>query len=143
MKSNSIIRLKTIIGIVFTCYITSCTNNTVVIPKSEYSAKIIGQWMGTVGDLKESMALNSDSTFVCQLYLDGFIANTLSQGVKGTVNGRWNIKDSTITLNITGEKNENLENGSAISTIISLKENELVLKSDKNETSLFERVKPL
>ena len=143
MKSNITIKLKIIILAVFTWCITSCTNNSVVIPKTEYPTKIIGQWMGTVGDLKETMTLNSDSTFTCQVYSEGFIANTLSQGVKGTVSGKWNIQDSIITLNIMGEKNENLKNKIAISTIISLKENELVLKSDNKETSLFERVKSL
>lgn len=143
MRSNKITWLKAIVIIVFAFCITSCTNNSVVIPETEYSTKIIGQWMGTVGDLKETMTLNSDSTFSCQVYPNGFIANTLSQGVRGTVNGKWDLKGSTISLHITGEKNENVENKIAVSTIISLKENELVLKSDKGETSRFERVKSL
>jgi len=44
-------------------------------------------------------------------------------------------------LKITGEKNERVENKVALSRIISLKKNELVLKSDKGETSRFERIK--
>jgi len=143
MRSNNITWLKLIVIIAFVFCITSCTNKSVDVPETEYSTKIIGQWMGTVGDLKETMTINSDSTFSCKVYPNGFIANTLSQGVRGMVNGNWNIKDSIITLNITGEKNENFENKIAVSTIISLKENELVLKSDKGETSLFERVKSL
>ena len=143
MKSNRITLLKIMVGIVFTCSITSCTNNSVAIPETEYAAKIIGQWVGTVGDLKESMTLNNDSTFVCHVYPDGFIANTLSQGVEGELNGKWNIKGSTITLHITGEVNENFENKIAVSTIISLKENELVLKSDRGASSSFGRSGPL
>ncbi len=143
MILNNTIWLKTIMLIIVGFFVTTCINDSSVIPDTEYSTKIIGSWRGTVGDLKESMKLNNDSTFVCQIYPEGFIANTLSQGTKGAVNGKWKIKGAIITLTITGEKNENLENKIAISIIISLKENELVLKSDKGETSLFERVKSL
>lgn len=130
-----------IITVVFTCYITACANDSAVISETEYSTKIVGQWFGTAGGLKESITLNHDSTFVCEVYPMGFIANTLSQGERGSINGNWKITGATITLNITGEKNERVENKVALSRIISLKKNELVLKSDKGETSRFERIK--
>jgi hypothetical protein len=133
--------LKAIILMVFTCCITCCSNNSIVVSEHDYPTEVIGSWSGTAGNLKEAISLNHDSTFVCQVYPNGFIANTLSQGVKGSVNGKWKIRGAIITLIITGEKNENLENKIATSTILSLNKNELVLKSDNGETSRFERVK--
>jgi hypothetical protein len=70
----------------------------------------------------------------------GFIANTLSQSVIGTIRGTWKITDAIITLRITGAKNELLGNRIASSTIVAFKEDELVLKSDRGETSSFQRV---
>jgi len=60
--------------------------------------KTIGRWQGTVGDLKETMSINSDGTFVCQLYRRGFIANTISQDVAGEVRGTWRIGGDLLTL---------------------------------------------
>jgi len=105
--------------------------------------KIVGRWQGTVGDLKEAMSLDGDGTFVCQLHPMGFIANTLSQGVTGTIRGTWKITGAIITLRITGAENESLRNKIASSTIVTFKEDELVLKSGGGETSPFQRVRSL
>ena len=51
------------------------------------------------------MALNADHTFVCQLQPMGFIANTLSQSVTGTIRGTWEVSGATITLKITDAEN--------------------------------------
>ena len=123
--------------------LASCANNSSIVPEAEYSTKIVGRWQGTVGELKETMSIDGDGTFVCQLYPTGFIANTLSQGVRGTIRGTWNITGAIITLRITGEKNELLENRTASSTIVSFKKDELVLKSDRGGTSPFQRVRAL
>lgn len=128
-------------GILGLC-LASCANNSSTIPEAEYSTKILGHWQGTVGDVKETMSLGSDGTFVCGLHPMGFLANTLSQGVAGTIRGTWKITGAIITLRITGEKNERLGNRIASSTIVTFKENELVLKSDRGETSSFQRVRP-
>ena len=118
-----------------------CTNNTGDIPEAEYQNKIVGKWLGIVGNEKENMTLNNDSTFVCDVHPTGFIANTLSQGIneRGSISGTWKINGDAIFLTITGEKNENLENTQTFSTIESFKENEIVLKSDKGEVSTFHR----
>jgi hypothetical protein len=100
----------------------------------------VGRWQGTVGDLKETMSIDGDGTFVCQLHPMGFIANTLSQGVTGTIRGTWKITGAMITLRITGAENERLRNRMVSSTIVAFKEDELVLKSDRGETSRFQRV---
>jgi hypothetical protein len=89
------------------------------------------------------MSIDADGTFVCQLYPTGFIANTLSQGVKGTVRGTWEITGAMVTLKITDEKKERLENRAAASTIVAFKKDELVLKSDRGGTSPFQRVRAL
>ena len=116
-----------------------CTNNSPV-SKADYATKIVGHWQGTVGDVKETMTINSDGTFNCKIYPMGFIANTLSQKLPGSVRGTWTISGAILTLNITGEKNERLENSIASSTIVSFKEDNLVLKSDRGGTSMFHRV---
>jgi hypothetical protein len=131
-----------VIAIVIAGYcIGSCAHNSPPVPETEYATKIVGGWQGTVGDSKESMSIDSDGTFICQLHQTGFIANTLSQGVTGTIRGTWKITGAVITLKITGAKNEDLGNKIASSTIVAFRENELVLKSDRGETSLFQRVR--
>jgi len=47
------------------------------IAEADYSAKIVGNWMGTVGEMKESVTFSSDGTFTSQLRPTGFISNTL------------------------------------------------------------------
>ena len=49
-----------------------------------YSAKIVGNWLGTLGNMKESITLSADGSFIALLRPQGFISNTLSQGVTGT-----------------------------------------------------------
>ena len=120
--------------------LVSCTNNLLTVSKADYSKKIVGTWKGTVGNLKETMSIKGDGTFVCRLHPGGFIANMIYPTVPGTIDGTWKINDAMITLRITDEKNENLTNRVASSTIVSFKEGELELKSDRGETSLFQRV---
>jgi uncharacterized protein (TIGR03066 family) len=140
MKSNCTPWVRAIAVVVLGFCLASCANNSSTVPEAEYSTKIVGRWQGTVGDLKETMSIEGDGTFVCQLHPMGFIANTLSQGVTGTIRGTWKITGAIITLRITGSENEHLRNKIASSTIVAFKEDELVLKSDRGETSPFQRV---
>jgi hypothetical protein len=121
-------------------FVAACTNNSRPVLEAQYSARIVGLWQGTVGDSKETMTIQSDGTFVCQLHPMGFIANTLSQGVSGSISGKWNITGSRVTLTVTAAQNERLANGTASSTIVSFNEDTLVLRSDRGETSSFRRV---
>jgi len=121
----------------------SCANNSQPVAEAEYSAKIVGSWQGTVGHLKETMSIHGDHTFDCKLQPTGFIANTLSQGVTGTIHGSWKIAGAIVTLSITSAENERLRNKIASSTIMSFKGNEVVLKSSRGEISSFWRVHPL
>jgi hypothetical protein len=119
---------------------TACVNNSPV-SESEYSTKIIGSWEGPViGELKETMSLKPDSTFVCYVRPIGFIATTLSQSLPGTIRGKWKINGATITMQVTDEKNEHVKNKNSSSTIVAFKQDSLVLSSDRGDTSVFRRV---
>jgi hypothetical protein len=143
MKTNCTPWVRAIAVAVLGFCLASCANNSPPVPEAEYSTKIVGRWQGTVGDLKETMSIDDDGTFVCQLHPMGFIANTLSQSVTGTIRGTWKITGAIITLRITGAENEHLRNTIASSTIVAFKEDELVLESDRGETSPFQRVRAL
>ena len=140
MKSNCTPWVRVIAAVVLGFCLASCTNNLPPVSEAEYSTKIVGRWQGTVGDLKEIMSFDGNGTFVCQLYPMGFIANTLFPSATGTVRGTWKITGAVITLAISGAENERLMNKIASSTIVAFKEDELVLKSDRGETSPFQRV---
>jgi len=133
--------LRTIFVIVFGLCLTTCANiNLTPVSEAEYSTKIVGCWQGTVGDSKETMSINRDGTFVCQIHSTGFFATTLSQSLPGRISGTWKITGSIITMNITGSKNEHVENKIASSVIMAFKTDELTLKSDHAGTSSFLRV---
>jgi len=143
MKTNCTPWVRAIAVVVLGFCLASCVNNSPPVPEAQYSTKIVGRWQGTVGDVKETMSIDGDGTFVCQVHPMGFIANTLSQGVTGTIRGTWKITGAIITLRITGTENERLRNRIASSTIVAFKEDELVLKSDGGGTSSFQRVRAL
>jgi len=140
MKTDSIPWAKAIAVVVFGCCLAACAKNSTPVAEAEYSTKIVGHWQGTVGDLKETMSIDGDGTFVCQLRPEGFIASTLSQGVTGTIRGTWEISGKTITLRITSAENEHLRDRISSSMIVAFKEDQLVLKSDRGEISTFQRV---
>ena len=129
--------------VVLGLFAVACANNSRPVSQANYSARIVGLWQGTVGDSSESMSIQSDGTFVCQVHPMGFIANTLSQGVSGRINGTWNLTGSRLILIVSGAQNERLENRTASSTIVSFDENKLVLRSDHGETSPFQRTSRL
>ena len=123
--------------------LASCADKSPTVPEAEYSTTIVGHWQGTVGNVKETMSIDGDGTFVCQIRPLGFLANTLSQSRPGKISGTWSITGAIITLKITGEKHEKLGDRITSSTIESFKADELVLKSDRGETSPFRRVSNL
>ena len=140
MKSNCAPWVSAVSVAVLGFCLASCANNSQPVPESDYSTKIVGRWQGTVGGLKETMSIDGDGTFVCELRPTGFLANTLSQSVTGTVRGTWKIAGAIITLRITGAKDERLGNSIASSRIVGFKEDKLILESDRGETSSFQRV---
>jgi hypothetical protein len=110
------------------------------VAEAEYGAKIVGNWLGAVGDMKEAIAFNADGSFVAQLRPRGFISNTLSQGVTGTIRGTWAISGKTITLKITGAEDERVKNSVTSSTILSFNQDKFLVKSAQGETSAFTRI---
>jgi hypothetical protein len=122
--------------------VSSCTPAKPVA-EVEYSAKIVGNWLGTVGNMKESITFSGSGTFIAQLRPQGFISNTLSQGVTGTIRGTWAINGKTITLKITSAEDERVNNSVTSSTILAFNQDELSMKSDRGETSTFTRVTSL
>jgi len=118
--------------------VSSCTPAEPVA-EAEYSAKIVGNWQGTVGNMKESITFNGDGSFIAQLHPQGFISNTLSQGVIGTIRGTWAINGKTITLNITSAEDERVKNSVTSSTILAFNQDEFSIKSERGETSMFTR----
>ena len=140
MKSNCTPWVRAIAVVILGFCLASCANNSSTVPEAEYSTKIVGHWQGTVGDLKETMSIDGDGTFICQIRPMGFLANTLSQSLPGKISGTWNINGAIMTLRITGAKNEHWGNRITSSTIESFKADELILKSDRGEVSSFQRV---
>jgi hypothetical protein len=122
--------------------VASCTPARPVA-EADYGVKIVGNWLGTVGNMKESITFNGDGTFVAQLRPQGFISNTLSQGVTGTIRGTWTINGKTMALKITSAEDERVKNTATSSTILAFNQNELSIKNNRGETSTFARATSL
>ena len=110
------------------------------VAEAEYGAKIVGNWLGTVGDMKESITFSADGSFIAQLRPRGFISNTLSEGVTGKIYGTWILNGKIITLKIFSAEDERVKNSVTSSTILAFNQDELTIKSDRGETSTFLRV---
>jgi hypothetical protein len=128
-----------IFGLLFACWLSSCSPDGSPVGEAEYSAKIVGDWQGTVGDTRETISFGADGGFVSQVRPRGFISNTLGQGVTGTIRGTWAIKGKSITLNISSAEDVRVLNRATTSTIETFKPNELVVKSTTGDTSMFVR----
>jgi hypothetical protein len=123
----------------FACGLSSCSSEAPVA-EAEYPSKIVGEWQGTVGDNREVISFSADGRFACQLQPLGFIANTLGQGVTGTIRGTWAVDGKSISLNISSAEDERVLNKSTTSTIQSFRTNELKVRSALGETSTFVRL---
>ena len=119
--------------------LSSCAREGAPIQEAQYAATIVGDWIGTVGDTKETISFGADGKFVSKVRPGGFINNTLSQGVTGTIHGTWSINSKVITLNISNAENVTLLNRATTGTIESFTRNELVITSSSGETSTFVR----
>jgi hypothetical protein len=118
--------------------LVSCTPDS-PIPETDYNVKLVGDWLGTVGDTKETMSFKADGNFVAQVRPAGFISNTLSQGTTGTIRGTWAITGKVISMKITSAESENIQNKETSSTIVTFSQNELVVRSVSGETTTFMR----
>jgi hypothetical protein len=113
------------------------------IAEANYATAIVGEWQGSVGDEKETISLRADGSFRAQLRERGFISNTLSQGVTGTIRGTWTLAGAVVTLTITTAEDARVANATTSSTIVAMSQDELSLRSANGETSVFRRTTPL
>ncbi len=110
------------------------------VAEALYPTAIVGAWQGSVGGEKETITFNAGGAFSAQVRERGFISNTLSQGVTGTIQGTWAMAGKTITLTITSAEDARAQNGATSSTIEAMSQNEMSLRSEAGETSVFLRV---
>jgi hypothetical protein len=115
----------------------SCSSDAHVAV-AQYPSKLVGEWQGTVGDMKESITFNADGTFVTYVRPSGFISNTLGQGVTGTIRGAWSIAGNVVTLNVKSA-DERVVNRTTTGTIETFKQSEIVVKSSNGTVSTFVR----
>jgi hypothetical protein len=118
----------------------SCSRDLAPIPETQYPAGIIGDWQGTVADMKETISFRADGGFSSQVRQLGFLSNTLGQGVTGTIRGTWALQGRALTLTINGADNERLLNTTTTSILEAVKRGELVARSATGEASTFVRV---
>ena len=118
--------------------LSGCTRDSPQLPVAEYRMNIVGRWIGTVGQERESMTINGDGTFVCHLQNEGFIAEMLYPALPGTVSGTWSIAGSVMTLTVTDAKNARLDNRVSTGVLVSFRKDEIELKSH-GHTSSFRR----
>jgi hypothetical protein len=137
VKALEVLRV-TLFGLLVAFGLMACAPESVVAV-ADYPAKLVGEWLGTVGDTKETIKFNADRTFVAQVRPTGFISNTLGQGVTGTIRGTWTIAGKVVTLNVDSAEHERVANRVTTSTIESFKSNELVVKSSTGIVSTFAR----
>ena len=121
-------------------FLLSCSPSGTPVPQADYAARIVGGWQGTVGDISETITFNGDGKFVSEVRPRGFISNTLGQGVTGTVRGTWQISGNAITLNVTSAQDARLADIATKSTIEKFEPNEIIVKSDRGDTSTFRRL---
>ena len=131
---------RTVAPCVLLALLLSCSPSGTPVAQADYATRIVGGWQGTVGDASETITFNADGKFVSEVRPRGFISNTLGQGVTGTVRGTWQISGNAIMLNVTSAQNARLADTATRSTIEKFETNEIVVKSDKGDTSTFRRL---
>ena len=128
-----------LLSLLFAGAISSCSPNGAPVAEAEYSAKIVGDWQGTVGDERETISFGADGRFTSQVRRRGFISDTLGHGVTGMIRGTWAISGKSITLNISSAEDVRVVNSATTSTIETFKPNEIVVKSATGGTATFVR----
>jgi hypothetical protein len=132
--------MRAILSGILLASLLSCSPAGTPVPQADYATRIVGGWQGTVGDISETITFNADGKFVSEVRPRGFISNTLGQGITGTVRGSWQISGNAITLSVTSAQDARLGDTATKSTIEKFEPNELVVRSDRGETSTFHRL---
>ncbi len=143
LRSGLALQSRALLGVcrvLLATLLMSCSPSGTPVPQADYASRIVGGWQGTVGDVTETITFNGDGKFVSEVRPRGFISNTLGQGVTGTVRGTWQISGNAIKLNITSAQDARLADTATMSTIEKFEPDEIVVKSDKGDTSTFRRL---
>ena len=57
-----------LLGLILALGLPSCAPEGASIPEAQYAAKLVGNWVGTVGDItKETISFSSDGKFVSEV----------------------------------------------------------------------------
>jgi hypothetical protein len=139
MKFIVNISILFLVGLLFTCGLSSCSRKVTPVSEAEYATTIVGNWTGRVGDENEVISFGADGHFVAQVRRAGFISNTLGQGVTGTIKGAWKINGKVISLTINSAEDLSLLNKTTTSTIESFNSDRLVVKSGNGYVTTFLR----
>ena len=129
-------------GSALAAVVLGCSPPTSIEP-ADFATAIVGTWQGVMGDVKESISFRADGTFHARLREQGFISNTLSQGVTGEIRGNWSIDGNVITMRITDVDDARAAEGATSSTIVAMSQDELSLRGESGETARFLRAEPL
>ena len=135
--------LKIFSTLALACFLVCCANPPTPVAKSDYAKNLIGTWQGEVDNLRETMTLSGDGSFLCRLTPTGFINVMIFPAKSGQISGTWQNNGSRLTLQITGQKNEQFSNRMASSTIVTFTTNQLVLNADRGGVSSFRRIPAL
>jgi hypothetical protein len=112
-----------LLGLILALSLLSCApDEDATIREAQYAAKIVGDWQGIVGDVRETISFSADGKFTSH------------------VRGTWAIEGNVITLSIDSADMANVLNKTATSTIEMFKQNELTVRSSRGETSTFVRM---
>ena len=74
-----------LLGLILALSLLSCApDEDATIREAQYAAKIVGDWQGIVGDVRETILFSADRKFTSHVGPRGFISDTLGQGATGT-----------------------------------------------------------
>ena len=65
--------------LIFAFNLPSCAPDGATIGEAQYAAKIVGDWQGTVGDMKETMSFNADGNSFRKYVPEGSSATLLAK----------------------------------------------------------------
>ena len=122
MKHNfNFVRLGLLLA--FALGVSSCTPAKPVA-EAEYSAKIVGNWLGTVGNMKESITFSGGGSFIAQLRPKGSSATQLSQRRHRHDPRYWHQWQDD-HVEDTSAEDERVNNSVTSSTILAFNQDEL------------------
>ncbi len=103
-------------------------------------ADLVGHWEIRGGDETEVLDLAADSSFTGMILRDGFMATTLSQGPRVSIEGDWGLDGHTITFDLTSSSEAALVGQSDSYKILKLTDRDMTtLDARGNKKTLLRR----